>query len=71
MPPELPFVMSVCNGSDYEDDEVKQEPTENDDGPAEEFVSGIKTEAAPNECQGVDTPLQNLTQSGKYMVSCG
>ena len=66
--------MIVCDGSDNEDLEVKQEPMDSDKVKSEESPPGLKSEDLHSICQDVvaDAQLQRVTGSGKlYMVEWG
>ena len=72
--PDIPLDMSVCDGSDVEDLEVKQEPMDSDKVKSEESPPGLKSEDLHSSCQDVlaDAQLQRVTESGKLsMVEWG
>ncbi len=61
--------MSICDESDNENHDVKQEPTESDDAQLEEFPSGLESEEEHLDSQDVDdNPFQKFTESGKLRV---
>ncbi len=62
--------MSVYNGSDNEDLELKQEPMDSGKVKCEEFTPGLKSEDAHSESQDlpVDAKLQEVTESASGMV---
>ena len=61
--PEIPLDMSVCDGSDNEDLEVKEEPIDLDIQ-SEEFPPGL--DAHDNSRHALDdAQLQKVTESGK------
>ena len=64
--PEIPLDMSVCDGSDIEDLEVKQEPIDSDIK-SEEFPPGLKSEGAHSVSQDIpnDGQFQKVTKPGK------
>ena len=72
--PDIPLDMSVCDGSDNEDLEMKQEPMDSDKVKSEESPPGWKSEDLHSSGQDVlaDAQLQRVTGSGKlYMVEWG
>ena len=58
--------MSVCNGSDNEDLELKQEPIDSDIK-SEEFPPGLESKDAHDNSKHVldDAQFQKVTESGK------
>ena len=64
--PEIPLDMSVCDGSDNEDLEVKKEPIDSDIK-SEEFPPGMESEVAQSISQDIpnDGQFQKVTESGK------
>ena len=65
--PEVPLDMSVCDGSDNEDLEVKQEPIDSDTVKSEEFPPELKSEDSKSDSKEVvsDGHFQKFTGSGK------
>ena len=49
--PEISLDMSVCDGSDNEDLEVKQEPMNTDKVKSEEFLPGLESESPHSASQ--------------------
>ncbi len=64
--PGIPLDMSVCDGSDNEDLEVKQETMDSDNIKSEELLPVLKSEDAPSDSQDVRVAaqLQKVTESG-------
>ena len=62
--------MSVCDGSDNEDLEVKQEPMDSDSIKSKELVPVLKSEDGPGDSQDVcvAAQLQKGTKSGMAQV---
>ncbi len=62
--------MSVCDGSDNEDFDVKQEPMDSDIVKTEQFPPGLKPEDAWSDSPDVlaDSQLQKVRESGKRLV---
>ncbi len=70
--PEIPLDMSVYNGSDIDDLEVKQEPMDSDRVKLEESPPGLNSEdlsstSHPNMFVD-DAQLPTVTGSGKYTI---
>ena len=65
--PEIPLDMSVCEGSDNEDFEVKYRLMDSDKVKLKDFTPKLETEDASIGCQDILTnaQLQKVTQSGK------
>ena len=68
--PEIPLNMSVCEGSDNEHLEVKQEPMDSDKVKLEESPPGLEPADRPPDPQDVlaEAQFQAVTGSGKLGI---
>ncbi len=68
--PEIPLNMSVCEGSDNEHLEVKQEPMDSDKVKLEESPPGLEPADRPPDPQDVlaEAQFQAVTGSGKLCM---
>ncbi len=68
--PDIPLDMSVCDGSDNEDLEMKQEPMDSDTVKSEESPPDLESDDSHSDSQHVlaVAQLQTVTDSGKLCV---
>ncbi len=68
--PEIPLDMSVYDGSENEDLEVKQEPMDSDKVKPEEFRPELESKPPHSASEDVlaDAQIQRATESGKLYV---
>ncbi len=64
--------MSVCDGSDNEDFDVKQEPMDSHKMKSEEYPPGLESGDPHNDSKLADAQLKTGTSSGKlYLTELG
>ncbi len=71
--PGIPLDISVCDGSDNEDLEVKQEPIESDEVKSEDFPTGLEFEDPRSDFQDArdvitDAQPQKFTEQGRLQL---
>ncbi len=65
--PDIPLDMSVCDGSDYEDFEVKHEPMDSDTVKPENFPTEFESGDSNSDLREMlfDAQFQKFNSSGK------